>query len=73
MQRSFRLTFGGRAASGPSAKLLKFELKRLVDKQQGSYRANHVAATGGDNLIDNGVGTILIAVNHGANHGHALR
>jgi hypothetical protein len=69
MQRTFRLTFGRRAVSRPGAKLLKFGLKHLVDTQQGFYHANHIAATGGNNLIDNGVGTIKVAANHGASHG----
>jgi hypothetical protein len=58
MQRTFRLTFGSCEVSRPGAKLVKFGLKRLVDKQQGLYRASHVVVTGGDNLIDNSVGTI---------------
>jgi hypothetical protein len=57
MKRTFRLTFGRRAVSC-RVKLLKFGLKFLVDEQQGFHCANHVAATGGYNRIDNSVGTI---------------
>jgi hypothetical protein len=57
MKRSFRRTFG-RAASCRRVKLLKFGLKFLVDEQQRFHRADHVAATGGYNLIDDSVGTI---------------
>ncbi len=57
MKRSFRGTFG-RAASCRRVKLLKFGLKFLVDEQQRFHCANHVAATAGYNLINNGVGTI---------------
>jgi hypothetical protein len=36
-------------------------------------RTLDVAATGGYNIIDNGVGTIWVAADHGAGHGHILR
>jgi hypothetical protein len=52
MERTYRLTFGRRAVSC-RVKLLKFGLKFLVDEQKGFHCANHVAATGGYNLIDN--------------------
>ena len=57
MKQSFRRTFG-RAPSCRRVKPLKFGLKFLVDEQQSFHCADHVAATGGYNLIDNGVGTI---------------
>jgi hypothetical protein len=34
--------------------------------------SNHVATTDGHNIIDNGVGTIQVAANQGASHGHIL-
>jgi hypothetical protein len=58
MKRTFRLTFGRRAVSCRRVKLLKFGLKLFVDEEQSLHCANYVAATGGHNLIDNGVGTI---------------
>jgi hypothetical protein len=72
MKRSFRLTFD-RAASCRRVKLLKFGLKFLVDEQQSFHRADHVAATAGYNLVDNGVGTIQVAVDYGVSHGNILR
>jgi hypothetical protein len=68
MKRSFRLTFD-RAASCRRVKQLKFGLKFLVDEQQSFHCADQVAATAGYNLIDNGVGTIQVAVDYGVRHG----
>ena len=73
MKRAFRRTSGRQAANSHRVKLSKFELKFLVDEQQRSHCASHVAATGGDDLVDNGVGTIQVAVNHGTRHDHILR
>jgi hypothetical protein len=58
MKRIFRRTFGRYAANRRGVKLLNFGLKFLVDEQQSFHCAGHVAATGGYNPIDNGVGTI---------------
>jgi hypothetical protein len=72
MKRSFRRTFD-RAASCRRVKLLKFGLKFLVDKQQSFHCADHVAATAGYNLIDNGIRTIEVAVDYGVSQGNILR
>jgi hypothetical protein len=73
VKQCFRQTFSGGAKSSRRVKLLKFGLKLLIDEQQSLNCANHVAATGGYNIIDNGVGTIWVAADRGAGHGHILR